>query len=140
MLTLTHLVHRRIAPRTVVSSVVEPPTCILVLSGSWIAGVPISYIRPTNLCQRELTALTSRLSRQHADSHALRLRWRVSFGGEPVWDLPIQSSVRMVEWDDKCVARSCIRTHPLDHVAMLAVARHSREPSVTMVPLIAATP
>jgi hypothetical protein len=57
---------------------------IIILSGSWRAGVPVGHIRATDLCHSELTALAFRLSRQHADSHALRLRWRVSFGGESI--------------------------------------------------------
>ena len=47
----------------------------------------------------------------------------------------------MVEWDDECVTRSCSRTRTSDDMLLLlAVPRHSREPSVTMMPLIAAPP
>ncbi len=46
----------------------------------------------------------------------------------------------MVEWDDECAARSCIRTRFSDAMPLLAVLRHPREPSVPMMPLIAASP
>jgi hypothetical protein len=46
----------------------------------------------------------------------------------------------MVESDDECVARSCIRTRFSNQMLLLAVQRHFREPIVTMMPLIAAPP
>jgi hypothetical protein len=81
VLNLTHRLHRCVAPHAVVSSVVEPRASLLALSGSWlqVAVLHIGNIRPTDLCHSELTALTSRLSRQRADSHALRVRWRDLF-------------------------------------------------------------
>ena len=89
------------------------------------------------------TALAPRLSRQHAYSHALRVRWCVRLEGESApsfWrQLRIYGAVRsMVERDDKRVARFFICTRPSEDVALLAVPRHAREPSVTMMPLIAA--
>ena len=46
----------------------------------------------------------------------------------------------MFEWDDECAARSCIRTRFSDDLLFLAAPRHSWQPSVTMMPLIAAAP
>ena len=62
-------------------------------------------------CVVRVSGLHRRMPRQRvAVVTALRLRWRVSFRGDFAWLLRIQGSVRMVEWDDKCVARSCSRT------------------------------
>ncbi len=41
----------------------------------------------------------------------------------------------MFEWDDECVARSCIRTRFSNQMLLLAVLRHFREPSLTIMPL-----
>jgi hypothetical protein len=84
VLTITHPLHHRIAPRAVVLSVVEPHLQLLIARGSRRPGVPVAHIRHTDLCRGELRALATRLSRQHADSHALkRVRWCV--GLEVEW-------------------------------------------------------
>ena len=45
----------------------------------------------------------------------------------------------MVEWDDECVPRSCFRTRSSNQMLLVAaLMRHSPEPSVTMMALIAA--